>query len=52
MTLADGARATYLPTRKTYGHGIYQESIALVAPGSLEQIIEAVAEQVGQLMCR
>jgi hypothetical protein len=52
MTLANGARATYLPTRKTYGHGIYQESIALVAPGSLEQIIEAVAEQVGQLMCR
>jgi hypothetical protein len=49
-TLANGARATYLPTRATYGHGIYQESIALVAPGSLEQLIEAVAAQIEEIL--
>jgi hypothetical protein len=48
-TLTNGARATYLPTRESYGKGIYQESIALVAPGSLEQVIEAVAGQMAGL---
>ena len=38
--------ASYLPPRETYGKGIYQESIALAAPGSLERLIEAVAERM------
>jgi hypothetical protein len=51
-TLANGARATYLPTRASYGLGIYQESIALVAPGSLEQLIDAVAERIAEVLVR
>jgi hypothetical protein len=47
MTLANGSRPSYLPTRDAYGKGIYQESIAVLAAGSLERLIEAIAEQVG-----
>lgn len=46
MTLANGARATYLPTADAYGKGIYQESIAVLAPGCLEQLMEAIACQI------
>lgn len=38
--------ASYLPTRDTYGKGIYQESIAIVAPGSLEQLIDSIARHM------
>jgi hypothetical protein len=40
--------ASYLPTRETYGKGIYQESIAVVAPGSLEQLIDSIARHLSQ----
>jgi hypothetical protein len=38
--------ASYLPPAKTYGTGIYQESIAVVAAGSLEQLIESIATRI------
>jgi hypothetical protein len=46
MTLANGSRPTYLPTRDAYGKGIYQESIAVLEAGCLEQLTEAVGDQV------
>ena len=46
MTLMDGGRVAYLPTADTYGKGLYQETIAVLAPGSLETLIEAVAAQM------
>lgn len=48
MTLANGWRPAYLPTRDAYGKGIYQESIAVLAAGSLETLTEAVGEQLAQ----
>lgn len=33
---------SYLPPRELYGTGIYPETIAIVAPGSLEQLIESI----------
>jgi hypothetical protein len=48
-TLTNGARATYLPTRESYGTGVYQESIALLAPGSLERLIDCVADEITKL---
>jgi len=45
-TVVNGSRVTYLPPREVYGKGIYQESIAVLAPGSLEQLIEVVGEQL------
>jgi hypothetical protein len=40
ISLAHSWGPSYLPTRETYGRGIYQEKIAVLAPGSLEQLIE------------
>ena len=34
--------ASYLPPREMYGTGVYQETIAVVAAGSLEQLIESI----------
>jgi hypothetical protein len=44
ISLAHSWGPSYLPTRDTYGRGVYQESIAVLAPGSLEQLIEELAE--------
>lgn len=38
--------ASYLPPAQLYGTGLYQESIAVVAAGGLEQLIEAVAKRM------
>jgi len=43
MTLANGSRPSYLLTADAYGKGIYQESIAVLAPGCLETLSDAVA---------
>jgi len=49
-TLTGGWGPSYIPTRATYGKGIYQESIAVVEPGSLEQIVEHVACRIRELL--
>jgi hypothetical protein len=45
-TVVDGWRPAYLPTRETYGLGIYQEQVAVLAPGCLETITAAIAQQI------
>lgn len=47
-TITDGWQPGYLPTAATYGKGIYQESIAMVAPGSLERVVEEIAGQIAR----
>ena len=44
--------ASYLPPAKIYGTGIYQESIAVVAAGSLEQLIESIATRITEAVKR
>lgn len=46
LVLAGGSRSWYLPTADTYGKGIYQESMANLAPGCLERLIEAVGDRI------
>lgn len=46
MTIVNGSRAAYLPPAEAYGKGIYQETIALLAPGCLEQVIDAAVHQI------
>ncbi len=46
MTLANGSRPSYLPTAEMYGTGAYPETIALLARGSLEQLIENIAGRI------
>jgi hypothetical protein len=48
MTVANGSRALYLPRADTYGKGIYQESIALLAPGSLEALIGTLGDTLAE----
>jgi hypothetical protein len=50
MTLCNGSRAAYLPTRDAYGKGIYQESIAVLAPGSLERLTDEIAARIEHLL--
>src|SRR5262249_8409291 len=46
LTLANGSRPAYLPPADAYGKGIYQESIAVLAPGCLERLIGEVGRQI------
>jgi hypothetical protein len=45
-TVVNGSRPTYLLPREAYGKGLYQDSVAVLAPGSLEQLIQAISEQL------
>jgi hypothetical protein len=45
-TIAADWGASYLPLRELYDTGIYQETIAVVAAGSLEQLIESISLQI------
>ena len=45
-TLAHGWGPSYLPISSAYGKGIYQETIAIVAPGSLERVIDEIVRQI------
>jgi hypothetical protein len=50
ITLTGGWGPSYIPTRETYGKGIYQESIAVVAPGSLEQVVEQTTHRIREML--
>ncbi|MGD9724127.1 MAG: neutral/alkaline non-lysosomal ceramidase N-terminal domain-containing protein [Pirellulales bacterium] len=45
-TVTNGWRPGYVPARETYGRGLYQESIAVVAPGALETLIDAIGDRL------
>ena len=45
-TLVNGSLHTYLPPHDVYGTGIYQETIALLAPGCLERLIEEIGREI------
>ncbi len=49
VTLTDDWQPGYLPTAGSYGYGIYQEEIALVGPGCLEVLMEAVSREIRAL---
>ncbi|HUR53583.1 MAG TPA: neutral/alkaline non-lysosomal ceramidase N-terminal domain-containing protein [Gemmataceae bacterium] len=51
-TLTNDWQPGYVPAAASYGHGIYQEIIAAVAPGSLETLTDAVCREVAQLCGR
>ncbi|MGH7194279.1 MAG: neutral/alkaline non-lysosomal ceramidase N-terminal domain-containing protein, partial [Candidatus Saccharimonadales bacterium] len=48
-TLVNGSLHTYLPPKDVYGAGIYQETIALLAPGCLERLIEEISREIRRL---
>jgi hypothetical protein len=50
VTLTGDWLPGYVPPASTYGKGIYQESIALVAPGCAEALVEEIARRIGSEM--
>jgi hypothetical protein len=48
-TLTNDWQPGYIPVASSYGHGIYQDVIAAVAPGSLEMLIERVCRELDEV---
>jgi hypothetical protein len=48
-TLANGWGPSYLPSENMYGTGAYPETIAILAPGSLETVIDEAGKLLGEL---
>lgn len=48
-TITNGWQPGYIPPSEIYGRGIYQEQIAVVAPGSAEQLLAEITEQIQPL---
>lgn len=49
ITLANGTNVSYLPTREAYSKPqLYQPEVALVAPGGLETLTEALSRQLSE----
>jgi hypothetical protein len=49
-TISDDWQPGYLPERATYGRGIYQEQIAVVAAGSLETVLDQTIAALAALV--
>lgn len=49
ITLANGTNVSYLPTREAYSKAqLYQPEVALVAPGGLEKLTDAIGRQLAE----
>ena len=48
--LANGNRVSYVPPKEVYGKDIYQESVAVLAPGSLERLIEEIGKKIERIL--
>jgi hypothetical protein len=44
--LANGWGPSYLPPRESYGKGLYQESVAVLAAGCLERLTDQLTERI------
>jgi hypothetical protein len=49
-TIASHWGASYLAPKEIYDKGIYQESIAIVAAGSLENVIETIGNKIEEIL--
>ncbi len=48
-TLVNGSRCFYLVPKETYGKGIYQETVCVLAPGTLESLIDAIGAALKEM---
>lgn len=49
-TIANGSNVWYLPDAASYGKGLYQEEVAVLEQGCLEQVIEAATGLIRELI--
>ncbi|WP_425616822.1 neutral/alkaline non-lysosomal ceramidase N-terminal domain-containing protein [Anatilimnocola sp. NA78] len=50
MTLVDGWGPSYIVPQEKYGLGLYQESVAVLAPGTFEQVVSAATQLITELL--
>ncbi|MHC4402539.1 MAG: neutral/alkaline non-lysosomal ceramidase N-terminal domain-containing protein [Planctomycetota bacterium] len=48
-TLANGSSVSYLLDWQSYGKGLYQEKVSVLAQGCLEKLIEAVSREIQRM---
>ena len=48
-TIANGYDVSYLLDKDSFGKGLYQENVSILARGSLETLIDAIADKVSEL---
>jgi hypothetical protein len=48
-TLANGSDVSYLLDEASYGKGLYQENVSLLAKGCLETLMESIASKIQEL---
>ncbi len=48
-TIANGYDVSYLLDKDSFGKGLYQENVSILARGSLETLIDAIAKKVSEL---
>jgi hypothetical protein len=49
-TLANGSDVSYLLDADSYGKGLYQEKVSVLARGSLEKLVDAIAKEIKQVL--
>jgi hypothetical protein len=49
-TITNGWQPGYLPPAEIYGRGVYQEQIAVVAPGTAEQLLAEITARIQSLL--
>lgn len=49
-TLANGSNVWYLPESSSYGLGLYEEEVSVLAQGSLEQVLESSNRAIQELI--
>jgi hypothetical protein len=48
-TLANGSNVSYLLDSQSYGKGLYQEKVSVLARGSLEKLIDSIAGEIRRM---
>lgn len=48
-TIANGSQSWYLLNQASYGFGLYQEEVSVLAKGSLEELIDAASRAIKEL---
>lgn len=49
VVLFDGWRCSYLPRTEDYGSGVYPDVVSMLAKGCLEQLVDAISEELSRL---
>ena len=49
-TIANGSKVWYLPQADAYGKGLYQEMASIIKRGSLEKLIEALSQEIAEMV--